>query len=190
MPTPKRPLLLVSAFVGLLLLVVAGGYGIVRGASRALSKTRSQPVDVAVALTVLPDGVHVRADLTGTGLTALRPGLASRDTGYVLNASERTNGALLRYTKIVTQLAADGSSARLDYEVQGNVVYPLPVAPGLSARQLSVTISGGRIGSCLTAYGTSNGTPRLRPCATDAGAPLVLSRDRNGLERVRLTVAR
>lgn len=145
---------------------------------------------MAVTLTVLPDGVHVRADLTGTGLTALRPGLASRDTGYVLNASERTSGAALSYAKIDTQVAADGRSAHLEYDVRGNVVYPLPLSPALSARLLSVTISGGRIASCLSAYGTSNGTPRLRPCAAEAGAPLVLSRDRNGLERVRLTVAR
>jgi len=192
MRTRRRGLPLVPGFLGLLLLADTGACGIVRGVSSTVSMPPAKPVDVSVVLTVLPGGVRVQADLSGTGLTAaaLRPSFATRDTGYVLNSTERTTGTQLRYTGIAVHAAADGLSAQIEYDVQGDVVYPVPVSQAVSARRLVITVSGGRIASCLTAYGTSNGTPRLRPCQPATGAPLALAGEMNGLERVRLTVTR
>jgi len=192
MPTRRRGLPLVPWILGLLLLADTGACGIVRGVSSAVSTPPAKPVDVSVVLTVLPGAVRVRVDLSGTGLTAaaVRPSLATRDAGYVLNSTERTTGAQLSYSGTVVQAAADGLSAQVKYDVQGDVVYPLPVSQAVSARRLVITVSGGRIASCLTGYGTSNGTPRLRPCQPAPGAPLALAREMNGLERIRLTVTR
>ncbi len=192
MRTRGRGLPLVPVFLGLLLLAITTACGIVGGVSRTVSTPPATSVDVSVVLTVQPGGVRVQSDLNGTGLTAaaVRPSFATRDTGYVLNSTERTTGAQLSYSGVAVHAAADGRSVRIEYDVQGDVVYPLPVSQAVSARHLAITVAGGRIASCLTAYGTANGTPQLRPCQPAAGAPLALAREMNGLERMRLTVAR
>lgn len=45
-------------------------------------------------------------------------------------------------------LATDRRSARFEYDVRGDVVYPLWLSRAVSARLVSITVSGARIATC------------------------------------------
>jgi len=186
---------LAVVFVVALVLVGIAGFGMLQAASRLLRPgTPSVPVDVVVTLTVRPDRLQVRATATGDGLrdANIAPSLTPVDDGRIVASAEPAEsptGQRLTYTRVESNLAADGRSVTISYEVLGRTAYPLPLGPSLAAQSLSVSVDGGRVTSCSTDAGTDVGTPKLSPCRRSSNDPLLLRPDGNGLSRVRITVA-
>lgn len=186
---------LAVVFVGALVLVGIAGFGMLQATSRLLRPgTPSVPVDVVVTLTVRPDRLQVRVTATGDGLrdANIAPSLTPVDDGRIVASAEPAEsptGQRLTYSRVESNLAADGRSVTISYEVQGRTAYPLPLGPSLAAQSLSVSVDGGRVTSCSTDAGTDVGTPKLSPCRRSSNDPLLLRPDGNGLSRVRITVA-
>lgn len=187
MTRPRVGTVAIAVVLATLVLAAGAVLGAVR-LGAAIGGSDGAPVDVASTITPLPGGWRIETTVTGSGLSVaqLDPALAEQDTGYVRDAAERTSGRALAYRDVDAELSSDRSSGTIRYTVEGDVVYVLPLSRDLVARSLEVAVDGGRITSCLTQYGTSNGTPRLRPCNADGRLPLRLDRRDNGLAVVRL----
>ena len=191
-PTSRRPRILPFVLAGFVVVVLAVpvARALVSAVGAATDSSPSNTVDVAAVLTLRGDTVHVREELRGKGIRRVdvQPDLADTDVGYSLNTRERPTGRALAYSHLTSSVASDGHSATVEYDVEGTIVYVMPLSRGVSAGSVDVRVDGGRITSCLTQYGTANGTPRMRPCAPGSGSSFMLRRAGNGLERVRLTL--
>jgi hypothetical protein len=184
-----RGSVLVLPFLAAAVLAVAVVLAVGRAALHAVTGgAQVAHVRVDVDITAARGGNHVREVLTGRALTpaVLPQDLVRVDDGLVRGQSESTTGQQLVPTGLETQLAADARSAVVEYDVPGDVLYPLPLGPRVAADVLRVTVHGAAVASCLVQYGSQNGRPQLRACRPSPDPVLTLDAGENGLERVRL----
>ena len=138
------------------------------------------------------DAVLVIASRGGALPAALdHPRLGGEDVGYGGQGASSVPSHPLVVRDVHADRSPDGRRVtvrwRTDLVAGEHVVYPATPTLGVRLDSLTIAVNHGGVRSCLTSFGSTNGTPKLRPCHA-GGSPLRLHGPDDNLRSVRLVI--